>query len=620
MKKGLKNVSVIMPTYNQSAFIRRAITSLQQQTHSNWELIVVDDGCTDDTHNIISDFLADHRIRYIRNDSNLGLGHAINRGLDSARYDLIAYLPSDDYYYPKHLETLITAFDNHPEFFLVYSGVRYETNDSLFHTADTQSLSTRQGYCLQLVQVAHRKTSKRWLTRNEFVTEDLYQMFWEHIASEGVFGMTGEITCHWTSHPHQRCRLISERYGGGLNKYRQYYNVKSPIRLRVTKDKFIDEEKLYDEFRAPQSPCSHPLKILIVGELAYNPERIYALEEAGHKLYGLWDTSPRFSFSTVGPIPFGHIEDVPFDNWQQRIKEIKPDIIYAMLNFGSIPFAWSVLRQCPEIPFVWHFKEGPHLAMRQGNFEKLIWLYRHASGRIFLNEQVKEWFMQFLPPSAVPAMCMDGDLPKQNVFKDCFMPKLSDTDGEIHTVVTGRMIGINGSQLAWLAEHGIHVHLYTENYFDDRERENMGRYKIAPRHFHVHPHVAADRWTEELSRYDAGWLHCATSQNNGNILHACWDDFNIPARISTYAAAGLPLIVPDNTGHIVATNAIAKATGTGIFYDNYETLERLLRKEIADRLHTSNMKRNRLLFSFDHYVPQLIQLFRDAIHHKANEQ
>lgn len=90
--------SVIMPTYNQASFIRRAILSLQRQTYPNWELIIINDGCTDDTEMFISDFLNDERIVYIKNESNKGLGHALNQGLDVAKYEYIAYLPSDDYY------------------------------------------------------------------------------------------------------------------------------------------------------------------------------------------------------------------------------------------------------------------------------------------------------------------------------------------------------------------------------------------------------------------------------------------------------------------------------------------------------------------------------------------
>lgn len=57
--------SVIMPTYNQCAFIRRAINSLFNQTYTFWELIIINDGCTDETENLIKDFLKDKRVKYI---------------------------------------------------------------------------------------------------------------------------------------------------------------------------------------------------------------------------------------------------------------------------------------------------------------------------------------------------------------------------------------------------------------------------------------------------------------------------------------------------------------------------------------------------------------------------
>lgn len=605
--------SVIMPVFNQATFIRRAIDSLKAQSYKYWQLIIINDGSTDNLEKYVADYLSDARITYLCNEENRGLGYTLNQGLDAAAYSYIAYLPADDLYQFNHLDTLKAKFDEDDNLILVYSGMRYEMRDSLFSCPDTEAIGVRPGFCLQLVQTAHKKTADRWLTREEYVTEDLFQMFWYKLTDKGAFGLTQKVTCQWTQHPHQRHHIIGERYGGGLNKYRLYYNVKKPIKIKVSNIKFIDEEKFYANYREPQPLCDNPLKILLVGELAYNPERIYALEEAGHKLYGLWDPHPVFSFSTVGPLPFGHVEDIPQEGWLQRVRKIKPDVIYAMLNFGSVPYVYSVVRQCQEIPFVWHFKEGPHLALRQGNWEKLMYLYENASGRIFLNEPVRQWFEQFLLPTKAPTICMDGDLPKKTAFKDDFSSKLSDSDGAIHTVVTGRMIGINGNQLAWLAGHNVHVHLYTENYFDDRERENVHRYHIAPHHFHVHPHVASDRWTKELSKYDAGWLHCAVSNNCGLMINVTWDDLNIPARVATYAAAGLPLIVPGNYGNMVATNEIAKSLGVGIFYSQYNDLLENLQKEIDTRAHTRNMIDNRMKFSFDYYVPQLIDLFREAI-------
>lgn len=605
--------SVIMPTYNQASFIRRAIQSLHKQTCKNWELIIVNDGCTDETEMFISDFLKDERIVYIKNETNQGLGFALNQGLDIAKHELIAYLPSDDFYFEYHLESIQRKFDQCADMTLVYTGMKYDFPDTLYYTTDVESTGLRKGRCLQLVQTAHRRTDKRWLERSEWVTEDLFAMFWYKLTESGVFGMTNEVSCCWTSHPAQRHRFVSEKYGGGLNKYRNHYQVKTPIRMKVSKYKFIDEEKLYANFRERQPPCEVPLKILLLGELAYNPERIYALEQAGHQLYGLWLPTPVFSFSTVGPLPFGHVEDIPLGCWKEKIKEIKPDVIYAMLNFGSVPFAYDVMKACPDIPFAWHFKEGPSVSLRNGVWDKLIYLYTHAAGKIFLNDTVKEWFEQFLPSTPGVSLVMDGDLPKKDYFKDNFSPKLSAQDGAIHTVIAGRMIGISSSDLIIFAQNNIHIHLYTENYFNDRARENVHRFQIAPNHFHVHPHVSADNWTKEFSQYDAGWLHNLRSQNNSNMLRMLWDDMNIPARISSYASAGLPVILYDNAEHVVATQNIAKKLDVGVFFhDSYELSNKLKDKERVQQL-TDNMIRNRELFSFDYYVPQLVQLFRDII-------
>lgn len=611
--------SIIMPTYNQASFIRRAILSLYEQTYPNWELIIINDGSTDETEIFVSDLLTDERISYIKNEFNQGLGYALNQGLAMAKYDLIAYLPSDDYYYENHLELIYEKFQEDSHTTLVYTGIKYDSPDTMCYTDDIQSRGARKGYCLQLVQTAHRRTGKRWLERKEWVTDDLFAMFWHKLLDLGVFCSTNQITCFWTSHPAQRHRIINENHGGGLNKYRSYYQVHTPIKMKVGKYKFIDEEKFYTNYRAEQPLCESPLKILLVGELAYSPERIFALEQAGHKLYGLWMPDPVFCFSMVGPLPFGHVEDIPLDNWIEKVKKIQPDVIYGMLNFSSVAFAYDVMKACPHIPFVWHFKEGPSISLRQGNWDKLIYLYAHAAGKIFLNDVVKKWFEQFLPPTSGVSLVMDGDLPKRDCFKNDFSPKLSAKDGAIHTVVAGRMIGVSGNDLAILAQNDVHVHLYTENYFADRARENIHRFQIAPKHFHVHAHVAADNWTKELSQYDAGWLHCLQSQNNGSLLKAAWDDMNIPVRINTYMAAGLPVILYNNANHIVATQDIVQRFDIGVLFSDCVELSRKL--EDAHRMEAlrSNVLKNREWFCFDYHVPELVSLFRKAIKIKRKE-
>ena len=82
------------------------------------------------------------------------------------------------------------------------------------------------------------------------------------------------------------------------------------------------------------------------------------------------------------------------------------------------------MRSLPEYPFAWHFKEGPYLSIRLGDFDKLIYLYTNADLRIYINRYVKQWFEMFVPLNKL-SMLMDGDLPKKDYFKNTFSKKLS---------------------------------------------------------------------------------------------------------------------------------------------------------------------------------------------------
>ncbi|TQM51504.1 glycosyl transferase family 2 [Arcticibacter tournemirensis] len=615
MKKGF---SVIMPTYNQASFIRRAILSLQRQTYQNWELIIINDGCTDETEFFIADFLIDPRIRYIKNGSNKGLGRAINQGLELAEYGYIAYLPSDDFYYKNHLESLMSVFEKYPETFLAFSGIRTQTGDTMVNAPDKESVVLKPGHTLQLVQVAHKRNKERWVERGEWVSHNLLDMYWRKLLTSGSIVATHEVSCFWTDHPNQRHKIAGERFGGGLNQYRAFYKVKKPINMRMSKYKEIDENQLYKNFRDKNQVKPGCLKILIVGELAYNSERIYALEQAGHKLYGLWISKPGYTFNTVGHLPFGNVTDLPCDNWQESINEIKPDVIYALLNFVAVDLAYDVLKANPDIPFVWHFKEGPSICLNFGQWDKLIYLYTYSDGKIYLNETAKKWYQQFTPQMGLDYI-MDGDLPKSDYFKDDFSEKLSIIDGHVHTVIVGRMIGISPADMKVLADNNVHVHLYTENYHNCREGFNNEMARVAPNHFHIHPHCSAQDWTKEFSRYDAGWLHFLSSDNNGELLLVSWDDLNIPARISTYASAGLPVILKNNAQHTIAVQTKVRSLDFGFFFNDMGDLVSQLSNKSKIGCLTENAIKSRYLFSFDHYTEDLISFFRKVISFKKDK-
>jgi len=608
--------SVILPTYNMCHFIRRAVLSLQKQTMKDYELIIVDDGSTDSTATYLDDIINTANVTYIRNDENMGLGYALNQGLAAAKYEFIAYLPADDYYDAKHLENFQTVFEDNPNCVLAFSGMRYDMNDTLCGVSDVSSASVRKGYGLQLVQTAHRNIKERWVERSEWISDDLFAMFWRKLADKGTFISTGEISCFWTQHPWQRHKLISEKYGGGLNKVRSYYHIKTPIKLKVAKEKFTDEHLLYSDFRKRCEESATSLKILLVGELAYNPERIYALEQAGHRLYGLWMPMPNLSFSTVGPLPFWNVIDITSKDWQEEVRKINPDIAYGLLNWGAIGWCCEVMKALPELPFAWHFKEGPYLSIRTGNFADLIYLYHNADLKIYLNKEVRQWFEMFIPHSGL-TMLMDGDLPKRDYFKDCFSEKLSARDGEIHTVVAGRMIGLWQNDIAALAQEGIHIHLYLENFHASREKLIDHYQRTFPKYFHIHHHCPPTEWTREFSKYDAGWLHCVNSKNSGNIIQATWDDLNYPARMSTYMAAGLPMLKRGNAGNIVASEACINELGIGITFSDLADLVKRLKDKATMAVLKDNVMCHRDKFCFDHYVPELVSKFREAIKQKT---
>jgi glycosyltransferase involved in cell wall biosynthesis len=105
-------VSVIVPTYNRSAFIGKAIDSVLNQTYTRYELIVVDDGSTDRTPVLLDRY--GNSIKVVH-QHNQGVSAARNKGIRAAAGDLIAFLDSDDYWLPKKLEEQVALFNSQPD-------------------------------------------------------------------------------------------------------------------------------------------------------------------------------------------------------------------------------------------------------------------------------------------------------------------------------------------------------------------------------------------------------------------------------------------------------------------------------------------------------------------------
>ena len=152
-------ISIIMPVRNRAVTVRAAIDSVMSQTYGHWELIIVDDGSTDATGDVLSEFSNDDRVRVL-SGPHIGVCKARNRALQEARGDVIAYLDSDNSWFPRYLSAVAQAFVEQPEVESVYAAQLLEDAASAewsLRTIEFDRERFRQKGGIDLNVFAHRR-------------------------------------------------------------------------------------------------------------------------------------------------------------------------------------------------------------------------------------------------------------------------------------------------------------------------------------------------------------------------------------------------------------------------------------------------------------------------------
>lgn len=134
-------VSIIMPAYNAEAFLDRSITSVRNQTYENWELLIVDDGSTDHSRELVQSFASmDSRIKLLCNEHG-GTARARNTAIEVAQGDYFAFIDADDVYHSRYLEQLVgTALRENSD--LVICGITRGTDFDAFLQSDVEDAYT----------------------------------------------------------------------------------------------------------------------------------------------------------------------------------------------------------------------------------------------------------------------------------------------------------------------------------------------------------------------------------------------------------------------------------------------------------------------------------------------
>lgn len=190
--------SVILPTFNRAAQISNAIESVLTQSYNNWELIIIDDGSTDNTEQIVRSYV-DDKIIYLYQE-NAERSAARNKGIELASGSYICFVDSDDFYFPDHLKFLLEFLSTHnfPEA-IVYTGAYNESNEiisvpeQLYYT----SSNALEHVVLNIIgtpQVCiHRNILLKYKFRNDLnVGEDME--LWLRILLEYPLFYTEKIT------------------------------------------------------------------------------------------------------------------------------------------------------------------------------------------------------------------------------------------------------------------------------------------------------------------------------------------------------------------------------------------------------------------------------------------
>lgn len=115
------SVAVVIPCYNSSKYIRKTLDSVLNQNYKDLEIVAIDDGSTDETRRILGSYLPKIRILSHPNNANLGQAASLNLGINETKSYLIAFLDSDDLWYPGKVKDQVKIFEKHTDVGLVYT-------------------------------------------------------------------------------------------------------------------------------------------------------------------------------------------------------------------------------------------------------------------------------------------------------------------------------------------------------------------------------------------------------------------------------------------------------------------------------------------------------------------
>lgn len=155
-------ISVIMGIYNCADTLQEAVDSILNQTYRKWELILCDDGSSDDTYVVAKRYAEQYdNIFLYQNERNMGLNYTLNRCLEKATGEYIARMDGDDISLPDRFQAEVTFLNNHPEYAIVSTPMMYFDENGVFYTGVGKGEPSRENIA-RSTPFCHAPCMVRW--------------------------------------------------------------------------------------------------------------------------------------------------------------------------------------------------------------------------------------------------------------------------------------------------------------------------------------------------------------------------------------------------------------------------------------------------------------------------
>lgn len=250
----MPKITVIMPTYNRADLIEKSIESVLNQTYEDFEFLILDDGSTDNTKDVVQKYLSDNRLKYLYHE-NQGEAQTVNWGWSLAQGEYFTQVNSDDTITPDSFEVMVKTMDKHKKYVLAYPDFNFiDENDNIISVTKSPDWNFEKAllnfacYAASAGTFIRKSAFKDWkaIKRSRFKHINDVEMYWD-MALVGDFLHVNKVLANWRVHSGQ---ISADRYKSipEVEKWYNYYFNKEDLPANIKKLQPIVRKSILNYF------------------------------------------------------------------------------------------------------------------------------------------------------------------------------------------------------------------------------------------------------------------------------------------------------------------------------------------------------------------------------------